>query len=314
MLMKSEDVFNSEKYDDYWEHTFKQDLYLNGSFGKFEFNAGVTLDYSNNLNEHACYVEPHILLGYEKKGHKLSLRFDQKTVRPLSYQLSGETKQQNEGVDISGNSELKPYRFSELRLSYAKGNFGLTIGGNRSEDKWVFLPSYQDNKFIYQETNMGTVNMFTSNVYYSRYWKHFYISPYVYFKIGKFKEAGNNVKRINKYLSGSLPVGFNFNNHKLNITLDYIPIAQFENKKEESKSNLSIRYTYSAFNGALRISLFAKDIFKQNQIQSTMYADGFNEYRDSHADTRRFGIQLVYRFKKNKAKSFGTLRHNVTRN
>ena len=314
MLMKSEDVFNSEKLDDYWEHIFKQDLYLNGSFGNFEFNAGVTLDYSNNVNEHACYVEPHVLLGYETKGHKLSLRFDQKTVRPLSGQLSDLSKQVNEGIEIEGNSGLKPYRYRELGLSYSKGNFGLTVGGNRRENYWILLPSYQDNKFIYQDTNHGTSRMFTASAYYSQYWKHFYISPYISFETGKYKITEMNAKRNNQYLGISLPMGFTYRKHKVNITLDYSPIAEFENRKEEPRSNLSFRYTYSAFNNALRITLFAKDIFKQNQFQSTMYANGFHEYRDSRTDTRRVGIQLVYRFSKNKAKSFRALRHNVTRN
>ena len=314
MLLKSEDVFNGIKYEDYWEHTFKQDLYLNGSFGNFEFNAGVSLDYSNNINEHGVYVDPHVLLGYKTKEHNFSLRYDQRTSRPLSGFLSGVTKQENEGIEIVGNDELKPYRYSELGFSYSKGNFGLTLGGNRRDNWWILLPSYQDNKFIYQYTNVGTSHMFTASVYYSQYWKYFYLSPYVSFETGNFKIKENNAKRDNRYLALSLPMGFTYRKHKLNMTFSYTPISQFENTKDEPTSSLSFKYTYSAFNGALRITLFTNDVFKQNQLQSTIYADGFNEYRDSHTDSRRFGIQLVYRFKKNKAKSFGTLRHNVTRN
>ena len=314
MLLKSEDVLSNTKFDDYWEHIFNQNLYLNGSFGNFEFNAGVTLDYSNNVNDHCVYLDPHILLDYKIKGHNFSLRYDQKTSRPLSGNLSTVTKQKNDGVEIIGNSDLKPYRNSEFGLSYSKGNFGLTVGGIRRDNWWILIPSYKDNKFIYQYTNVGTSHMFTASVYYSQYWKYFYLSPYISFETGKFKIKENNAKRDNRYLDISLPMGFTYRKHRLNMTFSYTPISQFEVTKEEPKSNLSIRYTYSAFNNALRISLFAKDIFKQNQIQSTMYADGFNEYRDSHTDSRRFGIQLVYRFKKNKVKNFSSLRHNVTRN
>jgi len=45
MFLTSKDVFNNTKLQDFWEHTFRQDMYLNGSFGKVEFNAGITFDY-----------------------------------------------------------------------------------------------------------------------------------------------------------------------------------------------------------------------------------------------------------------------------
>ena len=108
MFLTAEDVFHNIKLQDFWEHTFRQDMYLNGSLGKFEFNAGITFDYSTSHKTHYFYVDPHILLGYEIKGHKFSIRYDQNTSRPLSGQLAGITKQENEGIDITGNPLSDP--------------------------------------------------------------------------------------------------------------------------------------------------------------------------------------------------------------
>lgn len=124
----------------------------------------------------------------------------------------------------------------------------------------------------------------------------FYLSPNISLETGNFKTSENNSQYNNKYLAVSLPFGFNYRKHRVNITFSYFPISQFENTKEEPRSNLSFRYTFSTLNNAFRISLFANDIFKQNQMQSRIYANGFNEYRKNNTDTRRVGIQLVYNF------------------
>lgn len=315
MFLTAEDVFHDIKFRDFWEHTFRQDMYLNGSMGTFEFNAGISFDYSTSHKSHNFYADPHILLGYEIKGHKFSIGYDQNTSRPLSGQLAGTTKQENDGIDITGNSDLKPYRNSQLELSYRRGNFGINIGGCRRENWWILLPSYQNNKFLYQYTNLGISHTFTASVYYSQYWKFFYLSPNISLETGKFKISENNSQYNNKYLFVSLPFGINYHKHKANITFSYFPITQFENTKEESRSNLSFRYTFSTLDNAFRISLFANDIFKQNQMTSRIYANGFNEYRKSITDSRRVGIQLVYHFSsKNKVQKFSSLIHNVTRN
>ena len=315
MFLTAEDVFHNIKLQDFWEHTFRQDMYLNGSLGKFEFNAGITFDYSTSHKTHYFYVDPHILLGYEIKGHKFSIRYDQNTSRPLSGQLAGITKQENEGIDITGNSDLKPYRNSQLNLSYRRGNLGINIGGCRRANWWILLPAYQNNKFLYKYTSLGISHMFTASVYYSQYWKFFYLSPNISLETGNFKISENNSQYNNKYLAVSLPFGFNYRKPRVNITFSYLPISQFENTKEEPRSNLSFRYTFSTLNDAFRISLFANDIFKQNQMQSRIYANGFNEYRKNNTDTRRVGIQLVYHFSsRNKVKKFSSIIHNVTRN
>ena len=315
MFLTSKDVFNNTKLQDFWEHTFRQDMYLNGSFGKVEFNAGITFDYSTSHKAHYFYVDPHILLGYEINGHKFGIRYDQNTSRPLSGQLAGITKKENEGIDITGNSDLKPYRNTQLELSYRRGNLGVNIGGCRRINWWLLLPAYQNNKFLYKYTSLGVSHMFTASVYYSQYWKFFYLSPNISLETGNFKTSENNSQYNNKYLAVSLPFGFNYRKHRVNITFSYFPISQFENTKEEPRSNLSFRYTFSTLNNAFRISLFANDIFKQNQMQSRIYANGFNEYRKNNTDTRRVGIQLVYNFSSsNRVKKFSSLIHNVTRN
>ncbi len=248
LFLESEDVSRGVKFDDFWEHSFKQDLYLNGGWGNFEFNAGVSLDCTNNPNAHSFYADPHILLGYNLQGHRFNLRLDQKTMKPLSVYLGSTSKQQNDGVEMTGNSRLKSVRYTELVFSYSKGNFGADVGGYRRKDAWMMLPSYQDNKFVYRQVNIGTAYMFT---------------PYILFETGRFKTSETHVRRDNRYLSMSLPFGLNFRQHKIGMELDYHPIAQYEAEKEEPMSKVSLKYTFTTLNKALRISVFANDVFNQ---------------------------------------------------
>ncbi len=150
----------------------------------------------------------------------------------------------------------------------------------------MMFPSYQDNKFVYRQVNIGTAYMFTSYIYYSQYWKHFYISPYILFETGRFKTSETHVRRDNRYLSMSLPFGLNFRQHKIGVELDYHPIVQHEAEKEEPMSKVSLKYTFTTQNKALRISVF-NDIFNQKQIKLTMYAGGFNVYGESSTDSVR---------------------------
>ncbi len=316
MFLSEMDVLSPVQTEDFKEHVYKQDLYLSGSLGKIEFNVGVTADYSHNTNDkNYFFLNPQFSLEYELKGHRFGLAYSQEASRPLSYMLKDTQEQINQGVSSSGNSHLEPEKKTLLELSYQKGNFGLTAGWFRSQGRCTSSPSYKDNQFIYKYVNLGTGNRFVSHFYFSHYWKHFYLSPSGYFEIGRYNVANTNRSLVNRYLSFSVPLGFNWGKHQVSLSFRYTPTSQFQNTKEETSSYLSFAYAVSLWKKALRIQVFANDIFKQNQVRSTLFAEGFKEHKENLTDTRYIGVTLSYRFSSGKETRYiNALRNNTTRN
>ena len=69
---------------------------------------------------------------------------------------------------------------------------------------------------------------------------------------------------------------------------------------------VGVRINKSFFNKALRLNLYANDIFKTSQERWTMYGTGANLNKDCYNYDRTIGLTITYNFNSTKSKYKGT--------